>query len=150
MLAPAGLAVSILLYTVFNWSPFDFTLSKTLFVARWPAFVQVPFRSYYDHSEVRAAADFALKFAMSMPVGLFAALVGDRGRREFKRLSFLSSCILAGALFFTIEVGQILLPSRFPDVTDVLIGVLGFAGGMAVVPVFRDWRHSHSALARTR
>ena len=139
-LAPAGLAVSIALYTIFNWSPFDFALSKTLFETRWSELMQVPFLNYYAHSEIQAVCDFALKFSMAVPIGLLAGLAAGIGRREFRRLFFVASSIVAGGLFFAIEVGQIFLPSRFPDVTDVLIGVLGFASGVAMPMMFHSSR----------
>ena len=38
-----------------------------------------------------------------------------------------------GALFLALELGQLMLPSRVPDQTDVYIGTLGAAIGVALV-----------------
>jgi glycopeptide antibiotics resistance protein len=144
--APAGLAVSVLLYTLSSWSPFDFTWSKTLLEQRWPELMQVPFYAYYARSEIQASADFVAKFCLTLPVGLFTGIVISRTHHELRRLHLVTASILAAILFVTIEVGQIFLPSRFPDVTDVLIGMLGFGLGMALPATVRRWRrHSWSA-----
>jgi FemAB-related protein (PEP-CTERM system-associated) len=132
MLAAAGLSASTVLYIVFNWSPFDFSVSRTLFEARWPELMRVPFETYYAHAEVRAIGDFAAKFSVSFPIGLFTALLFEPWRRGFTRVFFIASSLLAACLFYAIEFGQIFLPSRFPDVSDVLIAVLGFGGGLVV------------------
>jgi glycopeptide antibiotics resistance protein len=41
--------------------------------------------------------------------------------------------IVAALCFLAIELGQTLLPARFPDISDVLIGVAGAAVGMGMM-----------------
>jgi glycopeptide antibiotics resistance protein len=151
MLPLIGVAASIALYTLLNWSPFDFRLSRALLETRWPELIQVPFQNYYAHSELQAIGDFAFKFCIAVPIGVFSGLAKSGGRKT-QRLFLVVSSIVAGALFFGIELGQIFLPSRFPDVTDVLIGTLGFGSGVAMSGMLRSGRldPAASVTAKTR
>jgi glycopeptide antibiotics resistance protein len=147
-IAFGGVAVSAVLYAIVNWSPFDFLLSRTLFETRWPELIQVPFKAYYDDSEVRAIGDFAGKFGMAFPVGLFTGFLVESHQRQFRRLFFLASAILAAGFFLTVEIGQIFLPSRFPDVTDVFIAMLAFVAGLALPQALDRWRQPSTEVAR--
>jgi glycopeptide antibiotics resistance protein len=147
--APAliALAVSAGAYVAYNWSPFDFTASGALIRERLVLLGQVPFYGYYQNPELKAATDFLTKILVAMPIGISAACVftADRMRTYPKAGWFLVSVI--AAMFFTvIEVGQVLLPQRYPDLTDVIIAMLGF--GLGALLARLSVKHAHSLSAQ--
>jgi len=77
-----------------------------------------------------------IKSALGFPLGALLAhwtrtwgLTGPSGRR----LAWLVGLTLSLAVLGGIEVGQIFLPDRVADITDVLVAWCGAATGMAFV-----------------
>jgi VanZ family protein len=103
--------VAILAY---QWSPFTFTPAIT------PGHLSprsiVPFATYYTIWAPQALGEALLKLQLGFAAGLMA--VGQSRRR----MGWLIAWI---AFFAAIECGQLFLPTRYPDVTDVLLGVAG-------------------------
>jgi len=109
-----------------HWSPFDFVVTGDMFRSRWPALLQVPFRSYYWANPFAALGEAITKVFLGLPVGILLALAVPVPRSQFLRAARLGSVLVIGlAIFTTVEVGQMFLPSRYPDETDILLGVLG-------------------------
>jgi glycopeptide antibiotics resistance protein len=130
--APALLAlvVSTGAYLVYNWGPFDFTASRELIRERLPLLVQVPFYGYYQNPELKAATDFLTKILLAMPIGISSACVLTPDRMmPYPKASWFLASLIAAMFFAIIEVGQVLLPQRYPDMTDVIIAMLGFGLG---------------------
>jgi VanZ family protein len=128
----AGLGAAVSVYVAYNWSPFDFVVSVATFHERLPAFWRPPFYAYYQNSELKAVGDTLIKLAMSAPLGFFWALWCGRRLGGFQRAAFVAG--LAGVVVFAtiVELGQVLLPSRYPDMTDVLLASAGFVIGHAI------------------
>ena len=124
----ALIAVGVVLaYVAYNWSPFDFVVSGEFARQRLGAVIWVPFYSYYENPELKAAVDLVSKMCIAAPVGIAAAIGLSRERAPFHRLQWFLCGIGALVLFAGVEVGQLLLPGRYPDVTDILISMLAFA-----------------------
>ena len=123
--ARAGLGIALSLYAIANWSPFDFMLSDARVTERWRELLQVPFYTYYVNSELQALTTFVAKAAIVLPIAVFAAAA----RRELRRGVFAVATAL-GLFFLAVEIGQIFVPSRFPDISDVILGGSVVAGAL--------------------
>jgi glycopeptide antibiotics resistance protein len=130
-LGPAlAMGAAAALYVIYNWSPFDFEIGRTLASQRVHMLVGVPFSNYYQNSELQAVSDFVTKLLLAMPVGVaLRMLAGSRAAAEFPKIWWCLTLTLAGAFFSVVEVGQLFLVSRYPDNTDIFIAMLGCVAG---------------------
>lgn len=130
--AAAAVAVLLVAYVAYNWSPFDFRMSSAAIRERLPLLLQPPFLSYYVNSEAQAVRDALVKLLMTLPVGMFAHLVLPASVAAHRRMAtglFLALC----AIFFAgVELGQLAIPSRYPDNTDVLLAMAGVSAGLGL------------------
>jgi glycopeptide antibiotics resistance protein len=142
--ALAGLAGALVMYALTNLSPFDFAVTTGMLRERWPALLGVPFYTYYVNPEFQAFGTFVGKLAVSVPLGLFFRLAMPQGSQSFRRSQLVAAAGAIAAFFLGVEVGQIFLPSRFPDVTDVIIGLMGVGLGFRLADLTRrssgGWR----------
>lgn len=98
-------------------------------------FSQHSLTSWLTYSRV----EFLANIVMFIPIGIFFVLL--MGRKWW------FAAIFAGiGLTFTIEFVQLFLPSRVPDVRDLISNTLGACAGVLVALVitwpaaYRDWR----------
>ena len=118
----------VLAYISYNWSPFDFVLSREFVRQRFQTLLWVPFYSYYENPELKAALNFVSKMCIAAPVGIAAAIgLPRQPAGPFRRLQWFLCGVGALALFTIVEIGQLLLPERYPDITDVVTSMLAFA-----------------------
>ena len=117
----------VVAYVAYNWSPFDFVLSGEFVRQRLEAVTWVPFYSYYENPELKAAVDLVRKMCIAAPVGIAAAIGLAQKAGPFLRLQWFLCSIGALVFFAVVEVGQLLLPERYPDVTDIVISMVAFA-----------------------
>jgi glycopeptide antibiotics resistance protein len=114
----------------FNWRPFDFTTDPARFTAgpeELPVYglrrmSWLPLVEYYWGSKYQALDQFLKKTCSFMPLGILAAL---SLRRLYDRRAVWRVVLAAAVVAVTVEAGQYFLPSRSPDVTDVLLGCCG-------------------------
>lgn len=128
-LALAGLSASMLLYGAYNWSPFDFHVSMQMVHDRSGLLVSMPFYSYWVNPEFKALGEALVKLSIGAPMGVFLYwfLVGSA--LTYRRLTVALS-VLAVVIFVTvIEIGQVFLPSRYADVTDIMLALIGAGVG---------------------
>jgi VanZ family protein len=128
----AGLVAAVLVYAAYNWAPFNPVFSFQVIRARVAAFWQPPFYGYYLHPELTAAADLLIRTAISAPMGLCWTLWTAGRSADFRRTLAVVGLVLVSLFATVVELGQLLLPSRYPDSTDVLIAIGGFAIGVAI------------------
>jgi VanZ family protein len=123
----AGCSLAIAAY---HWLPYDFAVDEDAIRRKLDALSLLPFAAYAAGSYLNALADITTKLSLALPLGIACALV-NRDHRYPPPLAaaLLLACV---ALFAVIEAGQLFLPSRIPDVTDVLTGVAGAFAGFAV------------------
>jgi VanZ family protein len=69
------------------------------------------------------------KLSLSMPFGAMASFVV---RPRANRVILLGWIVVSAGVFGILEFGQLFLPTRTPDPTDVLTGVLGTAAGLGI------------------
>jgi glycopeptide antibiotics resistance protein len=117
------------------WHPFDFQLTSDIVNRRLTRVSLVPFVFYYWYasyvlSPLQAVHEGLLHFLMAVPLGLLPRLAWPTSREPRNRqLQTLAITLAATTALIGIELGQIFLPTRFPDVTDVLIGTIGVIAG---------------------
>jgi len=132
----AALAMSAVFYILYNLSPFNFTFSRAQVASRAGMMLRIPFAAYYSNPEFKALADASIKIAISLPFGVLFQLGWHPNQRRFPRLLEWGWLLLTGLFFTVIEVGQVFLPSRFPDNTDVLLAVFAVWIGMHLTRPF--------------
>jgi glycopeptide antibiotics resistance protein len=115
----------------YHWRPFDFTLSPDQVTAGMHRLMSVPFLSYYLDSEFHAFTEMMRKSFLALPLGALLRIAWPPGDRSPASKLRLAGVALVGfALLLGIEIGQVFLPTRVPDVTDTIIGEIGFVAGM--------------------
>lgn len=126
----AVLSVYVFGLVAYSLVPLDFLIhpadlyrkyrdGRILLVPAWP-----------DGLTTNVLWDMVVDLVTYLPVGLWAALIwtGDKERRTWFR-----SFLLGSALALGIELGQVLVISRFADVRDLIPAMLGVALGAASV-----------------
>ena len=136
-----ALVWSLVLAIVF-WYPFDVDVNRQLVNARLDRFFRVPLSSYYTGSTLGAITNVLQKLAFYLPLGgaLSLAAAPLRGRGNDAFLALVSIMLCAGVAG-VIELGQILLPSKTPGSTDIIIETIGAWLGYQAVRAYLTPRH---------
>jgi hypothetical protein len=115
----------------YHWMPFDFAFDKELVKYKLHRMPLLPFKGYQSGPELNVFSAVVAKIVLAMPLGFIASFVV---RRSIAARSVLLGAwvVVASLVFAAIEVGQVLLPARRPDPSDILVSVAAFAGGLAV------------------
>lgn len=111
----AGWAVSIL---ALFWFPFNFQLSPVE-----GSLLQVPFANYQVQDEYNAANEVLRKIGLFLPGGLLWGMARASRRKDGRHSRSGVGVLLVIALL--VEGGQIFLPGKVADPTDVLLELLG-------------------------
>lgn len=114
---------------VYHWLPFDFTTETELIRGKLNRMSLVPFVGYWSGSDLNTFRNLVVKVALATPFGVIAAFVAN-GRHVKARAAMAVPILAAIAVFAGIEMGQLLLPSRTPDPTDVLVSVAAAVVGL--------------------
>jgi VanZ family protein len=124
-----------------HWAPFNFQRDPQFVCYRLSSMSFVPFENYYYSPLPVAAAEIVHKLTVGIPLGLFLALGGRRSAMSSRAsLPAFRAIVPTAATLTVIEAIQLLVPSRIPDPTDVLLQTCGaFLGGsvVSVLSVFR-------------
>ena len=140
--APMLAAVLVLIcaiHIVYNWSPFDFDWTHAAIPARAARLLSLPFASYYENPEFKALSDATVKLCLAAPLGVLLQLL--TAGPDTRRAGRTRPAIIVGvtlAFFVIVESGQVLLPSRYPDSTDIILAVAGVIAGMMVARRFQS------------
>jgi VanZ family protein len=97
----------------------------------------VPFWSYFDSRSIADLADVIGQVVIFMPMG---ALLAVRSRR----LSFLAAVLIGLGMGAVLEIGQVFLPGRSPDISDAISAAAGAGLGLAL------WRWGESVRASSQ
>ncbi len=131
---PLGaLGIWCIVLVVRHWTPFDFVAEAGFVRSRVPLLCRVPFHSYYWAMPLSAFAEATSKFLLGMPVGALLQWMWLPSSSRSGRAQTLAIAIISMAIFVVIELGQLLLPTRVPDQTDIYIATAGALVGLAVV-----------------
>lgn len=130
-----------------HWSPFDFVTDTVYIKGRIPQMMRVPFYSYYWGFAPYVLMDATTKLLMAVPIGALLQLIWQPRTRVWQWGMAAGIILLSGALFLGLELGQLMLPSRVPDQTDVYVGTLGAAIGVALVALVNRRRAGQKYVA---
>jgi glycopeptide antibiotics resistance protein len=123
----------------YHWQPFDFTLEPHRVVAGVHELLSLPFSSYYAATTWHAVMELLRKSLLALPLGMLLRLSWPDGDRRRSPISQARLVLLAGlgfCLLLAVEVGQIFLPARVPDMTDTILGELGVVAGLWLIGPF--------------
>ena len=132
----AGLAVSLGVCILYHWSPFDFQISGEVIRPRIPMIFEAPFYGYYQNPETKAVGELFVKLALGMPIGMFLGWWIRGTSAGYRRIAVAAASVLTTIFFTVVEAGQLLLPTRYPDNTDILLGLAGVLAGSWIVRRF--------------
>lgn len=121
------------------WFPFNFQLNPVD-----TALLQVPFANYQVQDEYNAANELLRKLGLFLPGGLLWGIARS-GRRQDGRSSRSGLIALLGVALL-VEGGQVFLPGKVADLTDVLLELLG--GGLGLVLATTLIRAAHHTTDR--
>ncbi|NQU22400.1 MAG: VanZ family protein [Candidatus Nealsonbacteria bacterium] len=109
---------------------------------RFEGFFCVPFASLHKGSNFNAISEVLKKTLFYAPLGVLAALVIGpmRIRRTTRWLLMLVAVAAAAGVSTAIEMAQVFLPPRVPDVTDVILCTAGATVGLLVTMRLVDAR----------
>ena len=140
----------------YSWYPFDFELTSEIVRRRLTRISQVPFYFYYWYAAyvvnpLEAVHETVLNFLLAVPLGSLVRLAWpvavEPGIRRRQNVAAIGVAII---VLLGIELGQMFLPTRFPDVTNVLIGAIGAMAGTMTLTAFacRQWTNTRRYVDR--
>jgi glycopeptide antibiotics resistance protein len=92
--------------------------------------LSIPFATYYADTEFHALTEMSRKSLLAFPLGVLLTFSWPAARRQSAvRLRTVLVAIAGLIALSAIELGQVLLPTRTPDVTDILVGEAGLLCG---------------------
>jgi len=110
---------------VASWQPFD--LDWTLGSGRLTTLDWVPFLSLERTPALLALEAVLTKLVLFAPFGVLTAAVGCGRTLGARRVGL--AALIGAVASVSLEVGQLFLPTRYPGLTDVLIGGAGAGVG---------------------
>ena len=126
----AALVTWCIVIIAYHWMPYDFGIDPVSIKRKLAGVSLVPFARHARGSDLNAFNDLLVKLGLAMPLGVIAAFTLDR---QGPAALVAAGWLIAAALFFGgVEFGQLFLPTRSPDPTDVMIGVGGTALGLII------------------
>ncbi|MEO7192303.1 MAG: VanZ family protein [Vicinamibacterales bacterium] len=136
MWCAGGLIGTALLYAVYNLAPFDFVFSHEMIATRLGRLRGVPFFGYYQNPEFKALRDLFVKLGLALPFGLLYQIGFEPEQSAYRRTLIAVWLVATAAFFSVVELGQVFLPSRYPDDTDIIIATAGVWIGVRIARPF--------------
>lgn len=147
---------ALLIYCLFVMSvalsPFEFEMSSQAIRNKIANNVNLyPFMLHFSHRSIGSAVDLAREFILYIPFGaLLTFWLQNLDLAPLFKPSFklLSAVALFTGFFFAsfVEILQLSVVDRCPDITDVLLAALGSFGGSVIVPLFKGDEAAYSSL----
>jgi glycopeptide antibiotics resistance protein len=138
MLLPLILALGwVLFLMVLFWYPFDFRADGAFVRERLSFLDRVPFEVYYYGTEFRAVTEVFHKILFFAPLGALLAWFVAGLPWMWRGWAAAASIIAILVAALGLELGQVLLPGKFPDTTDWFLESLGGILGYGLFRVFR-------------
>lgn len=141
----AWLAWAVSMVVVF-WFPFDFSVSSAPLQNALDMLTRLPFLTLYQGTEFRAINEIIRKIALFVPGGLIFGMAVSKSGGSVR-----AGGLLMLMLASIIEIGQLFLPSKVADTTDILLFSLGGWLGLRLAKTFRsvDWKNLKSTTPKT-
>ena len=111
----------------YHWLPYDFVVASTDIRRKLARVSLLPFAGYGAGSYLNAFNDLLVKASLAIPLGVTAAFVDRRPPSPVRTAGWL---LVGVGVFGMLEFGQLFLPTRIPDPTDVLVGAAGMYLGL--------------------
>jgi glycopeptide antibiotics resistance protein len=132
-----GLGAWCLMLGAYHWQPFDFGVDESLVRQKLARISLIPLAGYRSGSDLNAFNTLLAKIGLAIPFGgITSFALGGLAARPIPFVLVWVS--LSAAVFGAIEVGQFFLPSRFPDPSDVWLGIAGSGLGIWLVRWLRS------------
>ena len=127
--------------TVF-WYPFDFSFDRDFVRSRLLESRRAPFEALYFGTEFRALTEVLHKAGFMLPLGVLLGYIFNNGTRRLPRgLVHAAAILVVVIVAASIEAGQLFLPGKIADLTDVLLesagAIAGYFVGVAAVSASR-------------
>ena len=121
------------------WYPYNFQLDRELAKAHLASLYRVPFYAYYYGTEFRALTEVFHKVLFFAPLGAALAFASRPLRRRGRAVILTAvALVLCACVSVAIELGQVLLPEKVPDSTDMVLEIAGaMLGYWAALVVLR-------------
>ncbi|MFB0936268.1 MAG: VanZ family protein [Propionivibrio sp.] len=132
------------------WFPFDFRYAGASLDSAVASFTRIPFLLLYQSSEYHAANEMLRKIGFFLPGGILWGLAtAARGQVENNR-SFGRTVIVAHLFIaFVVEAGQLFIPGKVADLTDVFLQTSGgMLGWVLITWIMAGERRPDSGLRR--
>ncbi len=118
------------LITLF-WYPFEFNADRAFLADRLHLLKQVPFTAYYYGTEFRAITEVFHKVGLFIPLGILLGIaVAPMQRPLARRFTHVFAMVFIAIFALGIEAGQLLLPGKNADLTDLVLEIIGGWGGL--------------------
>lgn len=131
------------------WFPFDFRIDGAFIKSRLGFIERVPFEVYYFGTEFRAITEVLHKILFFAPLGALLAWAVAGLPYLWRSPAAIVAVGLIVLFALGVELGQVLLPGKFPDTTDWLLESLGGLAGYALARLaMRTPRTASHAAAR--
>ncbi|WKJ89438.1 VanZ family protein [Methylomonas montana] len=112
------------------WYPFGFEWDYVNFSNFSDRFFRIPFYAYYYGTEYRAITEVFHKILFFIPLGV---IIGQGVRFIVNRYkSIMIALVLIACTSLVVELGQMFLPNKNADITDVVLEILGGYIGFVV------------------
>ena len=97
-----------------------------------------PFIPHFNNRSIESAVDLVREFILYAPLGALLSLWLRSLTFEISFKSVLVLTLLTGSCFaIWIEVSQVTVVGRYPDITDVLLAAFGSLAGAVIAPLFK-------------
>ncbi len=137
-------AWTVILGIIF-WYPYNFNTDRAHILEALSTLQRVPFHAYYFGTEFRAVTEVFHKVLFFMPYGILSVILFHICRPNVSPGSIRLFALVTGAFAgLVIESGQLFLPGKHADITDLMLEILGaFLGywGASIVAEAVSTRH---------
>ena len=125
------------------WFPYNFRSEGVFLETALAALTRLPFLMLYQGSEFQAVNEMLRKLGFFLPGGIIWGVAVHKGNGSKWGAGILGVLALV-SLAFVVEIGQLFLPMKFADFTDVLIMTSGGLLGLKIAQwMFGGYGSSH-------
>ena len=127
-----------LLLILIHWNPFQFDMA--IVQARWQIIEWIPFANASERNYLFSLEQAIVKTLLFAIFGVLVVAIGPLSDAT-KRMRLFAGAIITGLIACMLEFGQLLLPTRFVEPSDILFALCGgWFGGYATWIIRHDSR----------
>lgn len=126
LIAAASFVVWTTILGIIFWYPYNFNTDRAHILESLSTLKQIPFHIYYYGTEFRAITEVFHKILFFMPYGILSVIIFRTYKTDTPPHSIGTFTLIIGAFAgLIIESGQLLLPGKHADITDLMLEILG-------------------------